>query len=270
MSLRAKLLAFASLVCVIGVSSALASTDAQPFKVTSTLRGKTVLPYRMRWLAKPNVPTKQVAVVQFLIDGKVRWIEHRAPYVYGGDDNGRNQGYLITTWLAAGRHRFSVRVTTTRGVKATETVIARVLSAPAPPTALAGVWTRNVTPAEAKACEQLHPPYGCPGAGPWKLAFDRIGVWEITEVASGAVSQYAARPGILYVYAPISMAPEINGHTGIDRYGGHDIGGGDCTPAGPFASYRWSVSGDKLTLTPAKETCPGRRAAWEGVWTRTG
>jgi hypothetical protein len=268
MPLRPQLVAVASLLCISAAPSALANTNAQPFEVTSTLKGKTVLPHRMHWVTNPALPAKQVALVQFLIDGKVRWIERSAPYVYGGDDDGENRGYLITTWLTAGRHDFSVRVTATNGTKATETVTARVLPAPAPPAALEGTWKRLITPEEVKKCEQQHPRYGCPGSGTWKLVFDTIGVWEITEVGSGAVSQYAARPGTINVYAPIPMSPELNGHTGISRYGGHDIGGGDCTAAGPFANYRWSVSGDELTLTPTHETCDGRRAAWEGIWTR--
>ena len=49
-----------------------------PFAVRSTLDRKTVLPHRIRWLAFPHVPTSQVREVEFLIDGKVRWIEHNA------------------------------------------------------------------------------------------------------------------------------------------------------------------------------------------------
>jgi hypothetical protein len=39
-----------------------------------------------RWLAYPNKPASQIFEVDYLIDGKVRWIEHFAPYNYGSDD----------------------------------------------------------------------------------------------------------------------------------------------------------------------------------------
>ena len=37
-----------------------ALAKSKPFKVTSTLDGKAVLPYRMRWLASPRLPGGQV------------------------------------------------------------------------------------------------------------------------------------------------------------------------------------------------------------------
>ena len=48
-----------------------------PFAVTSSLDGKTVLPLRTRWLAYPKLPAAKIQEVDFLIDGKLRWIEHQ-------------------------------------------------------------------------------------------------------------------------------------------------------------------------------------------------
>ena len=110
-----------------------------PFAVRSTLDRKTVLPHRIRWLAFPHVPTSQVREVEFLIDGKVRWIEHNAPYSYSDDG-----GLLVTTWLGPGPHRFTVRATSTSGRKAMDTVIARVVALPSLPTALSGSWRREI------------------------------------------------------------------------------------------------------------------------------
>lgn len=124
MSLRLRAAAAAILACVIAVSSALAGGKSEPFKVSSTLDGRKVLPLRIHWIAGPHIRSAKVEEVDFLIDGKVRWIEHKAPYVYGGDDEGHNQGFLITTWLRPGKHR-TVRVTNTRGLKAADTVIAQ-------------------------------------------------------------------------------------------------------------------------------------------------
>ena len=142
-----RLLALALVAFVIVVATAAAATTRQPFKVTSTLDGKRVLPLRMHWLAYPKLRRSKVASIDFLIDGKVRWVEHHAPYNYASDDHGRNLGFLITTWLTAGPHRFTVRATDTIGQKSTDSVVARVLPAPKPPAGLAGMWTRAVTAA---------------------------------------------------------------------------------------------------------------------------
>src|SRR2546422_85039 len=145
MSIRSRTVPLALLAFVIAISSAAAGGERQPFKVTSTLDGKRVLPLRMHWLAYPKPPASKISRVEFLIDGKVRWIEHQAPYNYGSDDFHGHLGFLITTWLKVGRHTFSTRAVDSSGRTATDTVTARVLPAPAPPTALAGAWNRTVT-----------------------------------------------------------------------------------------------------------------------------
>lgn len=263
MSTSSRLLSLALLGFVIAISPAAAVATRQQFDVTSTLDGKSVLPLRMHWLAYPKLPASKVSRVDFLIDGKLRWIEHHAPYNYASDDDGRNLGYLITTWLAAGPHRFTVRVTDTSGRKSTHTVVARVLPAPEPPAALKGMWMRVVTEADLKKSD---PKFGGgPPAGKWKLVFDRVGAWHLDPLGSGVVNQYIARPGIIHVYAPIAMAPE---GVGVTKFGHRGIGPLDCTPAGPFGTYRWSVSGNKLTLTTSRERCGQRRAIWEGAWQR--
>jgi hypothetical protein len=236
--------------------------------VKSTLDGTKVLPIRTRWIAQPRIPASQVAEVDFLIDGKLRWIEHTAPYVYGGDHNGLNKGFLITTWLTPGEHRFTVSVTGTSGTKTADTVTARVLPAPQPPAALAGAWTRVLT---AQDAQKAQPQYGgTPPLGSWRLVFDRTGAWELDPKGGGVLDNYDAEPGIIHVYAPIQMTPPI-GPGGISKFGHHIFtsGGTDCTTAGPFGTYRWTVSGTTLTLTAIHEGCPDRGALWEGIWTRT-
>jgi len=74
---------------------------------------------------------------------------------------------------------------------------------------------------------------------------------------------------VLFAYAPISMKPcNDNGTGGVKHFGHHHICGRDCTAAGPFGSYRWSVARARLTLTAIHEPCGQRRAIWEGTWTR--
>jgi len=258
--LRNLLIGAIMILAVVAVATgAVAHAIMQPFQVTSSLDHKKVLPLRLHWVIRAQLPKSEVARVDFLIDGKVRWIEHKVPYNYGSDDNGRNRGFLITTWLRPGKHRFTARVVSRQGTKATHTVVARVLPAPKPPAELVGAWTRTVTAADLIKSGPAPPP-----AGKWKLVFDQVGAWHLDPKGSGVVNQYDVKPGVIRVYAPIWMAPN-----GISRFGHKGLGGSDCTSAGPFGSYRWSVDGEQLTLDASKERCGNRRAIWEGVWTRT-
>ena len=259
----------AALVAGIAVSSALAGGGgAQAITVTSSLDGKKVLPYRSRWLAYPSVPPARVAEVDYLIDGKLRWIERLPPYNYASDDVHGHLGYLFTSWLTPGKHRFTARVRAKEGQSGSDTVIARVLPAPEPPSALAGTWTRSVTP---KDLEKSDPRFGDgPPAGVWTLVFDRVGAWHLDPMGSGIVNAYGVANDVIHVYSPMQMAPFDDGGGGVSKFGHHGIGGTDCREDGPFGSYSWSVSGKKLTLTAQKEGCGQRRAIWEGVWTRVG
>jgi len=246
----------------------------KPLAITSTVDRVKVLPQQMRWLAHPNAAQAQVEEVDFLIDGRLRWVEHSAPYVYGGDDENGRRGYLFTSWLTPGKHRFATRVKTTSGDTATDAISARVVAAPAPPPSLAGTWTRALTAEDAAKSD---PQYGAdfiPPKGTWRLVIDRIGIWELDPVGSGIVQAYAVTGSVLRSYAPIMMVPKsANGDPGSIRRFGHriDAGGGvDCDASGPIGTYRWSVVDRELTLTALSEPCGQRRAVYEGTWTRIG
>jgi hypothetical protein len=266
MTPRNLIVALAALAAVIGVSSAGATGGGTPIRVSSSLDAKKVLPLRTRWLAHANVSPGKIKEVDFLIDGKLRWVEHYSPYNYGSDDRHGHLGFLITTWLTPGMHRFTARVVPNAGRPASHTVATRVLPAPTPPAELAGTWTRTVTAEEVKkATSREGPP-----AGAWKLVFDRVGAWVLDPLGSGVVEEYEATPATIRAYAPIQMAPFGDGQGGVARFGHHEIGGTVCNYDGPFGSWTWSVSGDQLTLKAVKEPCGDRRAIWEGTWTRVG
>jgi len=169
-----------SLVLLAGVSLLVArltpapSTPSKtPFKVRMSLDGKTVLPHRIRWLGYPLLPRNKVREVAFLIDGKVRWIEHNPPYSYSDDG-----GYLVTSWLSAGVHRFTVRATSFTGAKASKTVVARVIAAPEPPAELAGTWQRDIAHEVPGPSDPRCAPDQVP-AGRWTPIFE--GVWSETD-----------------------------------------------------------------------------------------
>jgi hypothetical protein len=136
------------------------------------------------------------------------------PYNYASDDFHGHLGFLITTWLTPGMHRFTASVKTTTGQRGQDTVVARVLPAPEPPAELAGTWKRIVPHAG-----------GGPPTGEWRLVFDSVGAWHLDPLGSGVVNQYDVDADVIHNYAPIQMAPFSNGHGGVDRYGAHEIGG---------------------------------------------
>jgi hypothetical protein len=240
----------ALVLSIVGVSllaavSSAATRQMQVFMVRSTLSGKTVLPHRIRWLGIPNLPAAKVAEVDFLIDGKLRWVEHHAPYTYGFDGN-----YLVTSWLTPGSHTFAVRATSTSHEAASTSTTARVQPASPPPAALAGTWRRMLTKAEAGHS-------GPPGL--WRLTINKIG-WQLrapggagalVDVAYLSSRTLEARGGI----ATKNRSPQ-EGNPWCDE---------------PFQAvrYRWSVSGSSLQLKLAgPKRCDGQSDIWAADWTR--
>jgi hypothetical protein len=242
------------LVCAIAVSSALAASEAKRFTVTSTLDGKKVLPHRIRWLAYPKLPRSEVTQVAFLIDGKVRWIELKPPYTYGGDERSGGgtvlfRNWLVTSWLSPGRHRFTVRAKAKGGSTAQRTTIARVLPAPAPPAELAGTWKRDVAG------------FG----GTWVLTVNKVG-WRFRDpFGTGSLIDVAyLSDGRLQARGGIWTKPH-----------NRQEGNGWCEGTNAPVNYRWAVSANTLTLTlNGRDRCgKGREAqhfVWAGAWTKVG
>ena len=260
------------IVAIAAVLAAAAFGGTQPLAVTTSIDGKRVLPQQVRWIAHPNVAPSNVSEVDYLIDGKLRWVELHAPYNYASDDFKGHLGYLFTSWLTPGLHKFTARVKTTGGQTATDVVTARVLPAPAPPASLAGTWTRILTKQDTAKADPKYGKDNVPPAGKWRLVVDRLGIWELDPLGTGIVQAYSTTGNVLHAYAPITMVPRKPNHEPgeIMRFGNHvDTGGGiDCDESGPFGTYRWTVASNQLTLAAIHEPCGQRRAVYEGTWTR--
>ena len=248
---------------------------AKPFKVTSTLDGKSVLPRHLHWVAVPSIASHQVDKVEFRIDGKLVWLEEDAPYVYSEDENGLHKGYLVTTWLTPGRHRFTVRAIAGNR-SATDTVTARVLPAPKIPAALAGTWQRDV-PGPIPPLPNAASKNPAPG-GTYTIDFDRRWIRETnpgsytpvttdSQVCNGCIEleDYLAAPSTLQVWGAVTT----NAHLITDP--NDPVGGWWCFADGPSATYSWKVTGNTLTLTPigGHDACSQRGTVWTGTWTRT-
>jgi hypothetical protein len=269
----------------IAAAGALAAALALPagaqaskpsFKVASTIDGKTVLPHRLRWIARPQIAVAKVDRVDFLVDGKVRWVEHNPPYTFSDDENGAHLGYLVTSWLKPGRHRFAVRVVTRDGAKVTHTVSARVVAPPAVPSALAGRWQRAIADGSGAPAD------GTPGnptgtvvpSGMYTMVIDERmiqlrwpGVFhspESDDTGAGWIidSDFTLAGSVLTALGPVIFAPNT----------GQAETGWWCWQDGPSGAYTWSVSGSTLTLAPRAggDPCGVRGFVWSGQWTRVG
>ena len=100
-------------LAVAGASATSAAPRAKPFTIRSTLDGTNVLPHRIAWIAHASAPVLFPGV-EFLIDGKLVFANRLEPYAFAADGRDeasgtRKTGYLVTSWLAPGRHRFTVR-----------------------------------------------------------------------------------------------------------------------------------------------------------------
>jgi hypothetical protein len=262
-------------VALVGLPAGVAVSAKPPFKVTSTLDGKTVLPQRIRWLAFPRLAATKVKEVDFLIDGgKPRWIEQHAPYTFGDDENGQHKGYLVTSWLTPGRHRFTARVIDYDGRKSEDTVVARVLPAPAPPATLAGTWQRNIPDTSGA------PAAGTPGnptdtftpPGTYTMVVEKRWIQvrfpgtfhrpASDDTGEGWIfdSDYSAGPTSFRTFGAVTF----------DTFHDQAETGWFCWADGPPGDYNWSVSGDTLTLTPkgGADPCGIRGFIWAGDWTR--
>jgi len=130
-----------------------------------------------------------------------------------------------------------------------------VLPAPAPPTQLAGTWSRTVTSADLKKCKS-----GCPPAGLWRINISRKG-WSprdpqgyvgLFDVAYRSATSLQMRPTIEYPPYPNSN------------------NGGWCDDTDPLATYAVTVNASDTTMAlTASDPCGNRAAILEGTWTRT-
>ena len=243
-------------LAVFGAGGAGAGSAGVP-TVTSSLDHLRTLPHRVHWLAHPSVPATQVREVDFVIDGgPVRWVEKRPPYSFSDDG-----GYLVTSWLPPGRHRFTVRLVTKDGRTTSDTVTALVPAAPRVPAVLTGTWSREVSGSTEP---------GWPN-GEYRLRFDRRWIEldhpgpfdpvKSVPTGEGYINYLDWTPSTTRFHVQSSVTLKVQGPK--DR-----VGGWLCEPGGPGADYAWSVDGDTLTIRPVggSDACPIRGFVWTGQW----
>jgi hypothetical protein len=200
------------------------------------------LPTRIHWLGYPAAAASQIREVDFLIDGKLAFVEHHAPFTYG-----RDGGYLVTSFLSPGVHTFTVRAVSKRNQQGTDSVRARVVAAPEPPAQLAGAWSRQVSSGDA---------------GTWRIRITSVG-WLFDDLNGGGQNQDVSypHPGKVLIRASIEEPP----------LGAYKRGGSFCDhEPDPPVLYSYQVPGDGSTLTLTPIGSPGdcRRTLLAGIWNR--
>lgn len=232
----------AGAVVVAAAGSAVASRSTT-LTVSSTLSHRQVLPHRIRWLGNPSLPPSKIREVDFLIDGRLSWVEHHAPYSYGYDGN-----YLVTSWMRAGRHAFTVVAVAIDGRRATISTRARTSAPNPPPSALAGSWQRRNSAATSGS------------GGLWTLTVSQVG-WRFLDPSR--------RQGALIDVAYLSPALlEARGGIATRDHDPHENNPWCDEPFEPVR-YGWRVAADRLTLTLAgPRRCDSQSRVWAGGWTR--
>ena len=272
--MKTVLAAFALAIGVLAITASVGAASGAPFKIASTLDGKTVLPHRIKWLGLPTLPSSQIKRVEFLIDNKLVWLEHGKPYVYGSD-HGAHQNYLVTSWLSPGVHRFTVRAVSTTDATATDTVAARVLPPPVVPSALAGTWRRTIDTSGAPRDTSVEDPTLTP-SGKYQITFEPRWIHDVFPCDTSPCRWNGKTGGggeFVTDWTPGAKTFQVRG--AVTFRIGHDsdrLAGWWCWMDGPNATYTWSVSGDTLTLAPVggHDACGVRGFIWAGDWTRVG
>ncbi|MGI8413563.1 MAG: hypothetical protein ACR2QA_13985 [Solirubrobacteraceae bacterium] len=218
------------------------------------------------------MPASKVREVDFLIDGRLAWIERKAPYTYAEDG-----GYLVTSFLKPGEHHFTVRAIPRAGRPATDTVIARVLPAPPVPSSLVGTWQRHIsdTSGAPAAGSTGNPTKTLTPPGTYRITFDRRWIHDefpcttspctyVSSTGAGAEFDSDWDPGASTFHVQGGVTFKISKDT-------ERLYGAWCETWGPPATYTWSISQNTLKLAPVggHDACAIRGFVWSGRWTRT-
>lgn len=247
-------LATAALLAACGSSARRPGANTPSLHVLSSITDGAMLADPVRWTAQPIGvrPGDSVARVEFSVDGRILWTEHKAPYSFNDDNN-----QLFPWLLGAGAHRLTIRLITTSGQTASTTAQITVM-ATRQVKALHGTYTRSITTADINRTQRFRnePADQALPAGAWRLHISRSVFFFDDPQGGGGTEAFTARPdGTLAMQGPANWLepPSRQGSfCGIE----------------PRGTYRWAVHGNALTLTARSDRCADRNSLFNGTWTR--
>jgi hypothetical protein len=222
----------------------------------------STLTHAVPWQVKVTpVGTDVVQEVDFLIDGKKRWVEQVPPYVFDDDHQ------LLAPWvLGNGPHTLTAHVLTIDGATADETAHVRVRADLKQDRAIAGTYSRVVTKADQRRTQSYR--VASKGAfgdisdtGRWTLHINPNGEI-VVNFPGGAAADTFVEPYLLAgsrvtVYGPAVWRQPDPTHPNLF-----------CEPERP-GEYTWKLSGAVLTITTDQKVCADRDIVFVGTWTRS-
>ena len=237
-------------LALAGCGSSPGSHQAAPgLRVVSSISDRATLVGALTWTAVPAGvrSADPVARVDFLVDGRRRWSDRRAPFVFNDDHN------ALHSWiLARGSHRLAVRLVTRFGKTVSTASQVTVVAAAAIPSALAGHWTRRLTAADIPLASGRSLPTGL-----WHARFSRNGVvfFAGPHSSGGAEAFTAIGPRLIALAGPVRWLAPGPRHAGL------------CHAEG-LAPYTWHIDKSALTLATSHDShCSNRAALFGGTWT---
>lgn len=239
-------------------SSASVAADTS---VTSSIKTGAVLRKALHWNAAVKAADGvMVTQVDFLIDGRVRWTEHEAPYQF-------NEGRLFAPWpLGGGKHRLAVNVVASGGSTAASTAVDVQVKVPPMSGLPVGSYRRTVTAADQKRVKPYrdfeHGAFGeTTPTGQWSLTVRQDGVLLLDEVPHphGTDAYHVPFAGTGQRITIYDSAGWLQPNP--------ERGNMFCEPEKP-SDYQWSLSGSTLTLKALEHVCADRDIALVGSWHR--
>jgi len=207
-------------------------------RITSSIRDGAELARPVVWQANvTGAPESEVVSVRFLIDGTVRHVERKTPYLFAGRGN-----RLLPGTLEPGSHTFAVDAQLAGGHRLTAASTATVAKdAPAVPAEVLGRWKRRVTSREVQRTESFRQAEsGEPlPVGTWNLRIGSDGVARYvdpTPVHDVTVGQLRFDAG-----GRLVVGNEIPNFP-------HASEGGFCPDTVGVGTYRWSVQRGALVV----------------------
>jgi hypothetical protein len=198
--------------------------------------------------------------VDFLVDGKQKWVEHESPYFFDDDHQ------LLTPWLLhEGIHVLTAHVVTVSGATADVTAHVAVRISVSRDKVIAGTYRRKVTRADQRRAE----PYrvASKGAfgdesptGTWTLHIkangEIVGVDPSGDTANPFVEPFTLTGSTMRLYGPAVWRQPNPSSPNLF-----------CEPEKP-SDYTWSLSGASLTIRTVQKVCADRDIVFAGTWTR--
>jgi len=234
---------------------------ATPLTASMSIADHAVLSQAVPWEVTVKLAENDIVnEVDYLIDGKKRWVEEVPPFFFNDDDQ------LLAPWiLGNGDHVLAAHVVTLNGATTDATARVRVRAGNSAHNAIVGTYRRTVTKADQQRVTSYRvPSKGAFGeispTGTWTMHIqpngEIIGVDPDGDTAKPFVEPYRLSGATMTMYGAAVWDQPNPDEPNLF-----------CEPERP-SDYSWQLSGPKLTITGKQKVCADRDIVFVGTWTR--